>query len=201
IDLSFLETLPEREYREGLSEVLKAAFLSGGDFLAFVEEHQEAIKKRDLEVLEELVARAVEFKKKIVEKDEREGGLRSILNYGHTIGHALEKALGYGVIRHGEAVAIGMMGEAFLAWKLGIGEEEVFNRQKKILQSFGLPVSLACALDKSMCFSALCRDKKKEGGKIRFVFLKDFGLFQWGVEVEEKDIDQVLSFLEKGEYR
>lgn len=201
IDLSFLRTLPEREYREGLSEVLKAAFLSGGDFLEFIEGHREAIKRRDLEVLEELVARAVDFKRRIVEEDEKEKGLRSILNYGHTIGHALEKTLGYGIIRHGEAVAIGMMGEAFLAWKLDIGNEDVFNRQREILRNFGLPVSLACAIDRSMCFSALGRDKKKEGGKIRFVFLESFGVPRWGIEVDEEDIERVLSFLEEGEER
>ncbi|MEN3185587.1 MAG: 3-dehydroquinate synthase [Atribacterota bacterium] len=199
IDLSFLETLPEREYREGLSEILKVAFLSGGDFLEFVEKYREAIKRRDWEVLEELVILAVDFKRRIVEEDERDRGLRSILNYGHTVGHALEKALGYGVIRHGEAVAIGMVGEAFLAWKLGMSNEKIFKQQRAILQSFGLPVSLEYPLDRLTCVSALCRDKKKEEGQIRFVFLKDFGSPQWGVEVNENDLEWVLSFLEKRE--
>jgi len=116
IDLSFLKTLPEREYREGLSEVLKAAFLSGGEFLHLVEKEKEALKSQDPEILEEVVVRAVDFKRKIVEEDEKEEGLRSVLNYGHTIGHALEKALGYGQMRHGEAVAVGMVGEALLSF-------------------------------------------------------------------------------------
>jgi len=200
VDLSFLETLPEREYREGLGEVLKAAFLSGGEFLHFVEEHKEAIRRRDPKILEEVVALAVDFKRKIVEEDERESGIRSILNYGHTIGHALEKAVGYGKIRHGEAVAIGMVGESLLAWKLGIGKKETFEKQKMLLEDFGLPVCLNCSLDQRVCLSALHLDKKREGGKVRLVFLEDFGRPRWGVEVDEEEITQILCFLEKGVY-
>lgn len=198
VDLSFLTTLPEREYREGLSEIVKAAFLAGGQFLALLEKEKKALLKRDEGILEEMVEQAVDFKRKIVEEDEREVGIRSILNYGHTIGHALEKTIGYGKIRHGEAVAMGMVGEALLAWKLGISTEKVFRKQKFLLQELGLPVGLDCSLDWSMCLSAMYRDKKKEEGKFRFVFLEDFGYPRWGIEVEEKEVLHVLSLLEKG---
>ncbi len=198
IDLSFLSTLPEREYREGLSEVLKAAFLEGGDFLALVEREKEVIMARDSLILEETVVRAVDFKRKIVEEDEREHGRRSILNYGHTIGHALEKALGYGVLRHGEAVALGMIGEAFLARTMGIETKRVLETQKAILDSFGLPTSLSLFCDHSTFCSALLKDKKKEAGKVRFVLLKDFGQPCVGIEVEEEKITEVISFLQGG---
>lgn len=200
IDLSFLGTLPEREYREGLSEVLKAAFLAGGAFLQFMKNHKEALKRKELDILEETVTHAVDFKRKIVEADEKESGLRSILNYGHTLGHALEKTLGYGNIRHGEAVAIGMVGESLLSWKVGIGKKEVFEEQKKLLEELGLPICLGCTLDQRVCLTALHRDKKKERGKIRFVFLEDFGRPKWGIEVDDEEIDWVLCLLEKGEY-
>ncbi|MGQ9473713.1 MAG: 3-dehydroquinate synthase [Candidatus Caldatribacteriaceae bacterium] len=198
INLSFLNTLPEREYREGLGEIVKAAFLAGGEFLASLEKEKKALRERDEWILEKMVGEAVDFKRKIVEKDEKEVGIRSILNYGHTIGHALEKTVGYGKIRHGEAVAIGMVGEALLAWKLGISTEKVFRKQKSILQELGLPVNLDCSLDRSVCLSAMCRDKKREEGKFRFVFLEDFGRPIWGVEVEEKEVLHVLSLLERG---
>ena len=192
IDLSFLETLPEREYREGLAEVAKTAFLEGKDFTTFLLEHAEDILGRKGTVLEEVVARSIAFKKAVVEKDEREGGLRSILNYGHTIGHALEKAMGYGVLRHGEAVSVGMRGEAFLACALGIGTEEVYAIQKAVLEKLGLPLRVPQKINLNAFFSALWRDKKREGQKVRCTLLADLGKPVTGVEVEKAAILKVL---------
>lgn len=192
IDLSFLETLPEREYREGLAEVAKAAFLEGEDFTTFLLKHTEDILGRKGTILEEMIARSIAFKKAVVERDEREGGLRSILNYGHTIGHALEKAMGYGVLRHGEAVSVGMRGEALLACALGVGTEEVYTIQKTVLEKLGLPLRTPQKINLNTFFSALWRDKKREGQKVRCTLLADLGKPVTGVEVEKSAILKVL---------
>jgi 3-dehydroquinate synthase len=192
IDLSFLETLPEREYREGLAEVAKAAFLEGEDFTTFLLKHTEDILGRKGTILEEMIARSIAFKKAVVERDEREGGLRSILNYGHTIGHALEKAMGYGVLRHGEAVSVGMRGEALLACALGVGTEEVYTIQKTVLEKLGLPLRAPQKINLNAFFSALWRDKKREGQKVRCTLLADLGKPVTGVEVEKSAILKVL---------
>lgn len=192
VDLSFLDTLPEREYREGLAEVVKAALLEGEEFVAFLYSHRDEVLQREKSVLEELVARAIAYKKWVVEKDEKERGLRSILNYGHTIGHALEKATGYGVLRHGEAVSVGMRGEALLALRLGVSTDEVCGLQEKILQMFGLPLRVSQRIKVEEFLSALWKDKKKEGGRIRFTLLERPGKPLPGIEVEGEMVLEIL---------
>lgn len=192
VDLSFLDTLPEREYREGLAEVVKTAFLEGEKFVTFLRARREEILRREKNTLEELVARAVMYKKRIVEKDEKEQGLRSVLNYGHTIGHALEKATGYGMLRHGEAVSVGMHGEAMLALKIGVSTDEVYKLQESILEAFELPLRVSQRIEVREFLSALRKDKKKEGGKIRFTLLECLGKPVLGVEVEEEKVLEIL---------
>ncbi|MGQ9622609.1 MAG: 3-dehydroquinate synthase [Candidatus Caldatribacteriaceae bacterium] len=192
IDLSFLDTLPEREYREGLAEVAKAAFLEGEASVNFLLEHSSDILQRRRDVLEEIVASAILFKKGIVERDEKEENLRSILNYGHTIGHALERALGYGVLRHGEAVSVGMMGEALLGEELRISRERVSQVQRELLGRFGLPLSIPQEVGLPEFLLALYKDKKKQAGRVRFALLEDLGRPVTGVEVEEGEILKVL---------
>ena len=196
IDLSFLRTLPPREYKEGLAEVAKTFFLAGGEILSLLEK-REQILSREEEILEELIFQSLSLKKKIVEEDEKEKGIRSILNYGHTIGHALEKVEGYGKLRHGEAIALGMMGEAILGEKLSITPSKVVDKQREILANFHLPTQLKFKIEREEFFAALRQDKKKERGKARLVFLKDFGQPIWGVEVEEEKIGEALSYLER----
>lgn len=192
VDLSFLDTLPEREYREGLAEVVKAAFLEGEAFVEFLRHHREAILRRDKSVLEEMVARAIAYKKGIVERDEKERGLRSVLNYGHTIGHALERATGYGVLRHGEAVSVGMHGEALLAFWAGISNGETYRLQQAVLEEFGLPLRVFQGVKVEEFFSALHRDKKKERGRVRFTLLESPGKPVLGVEIGEDMVMRVL---------
>lgn len=196
IDLSFLHTLPPREYEEGLAEVAKTFFLAGGEILSLLEE-KEKIISREEKILEEIVFQSLSFKKKVVEKDEREKGLRSILNYGHTIGHALERVEGYGKLRHGEAVALGMMGEAILGENLGITSSKVVEKQREVLANFHLPTQLQFQINREEFFSALHQDKKKEKGRIKLVFLRDFGQPIWGVEVNDNKIEEALSYLER----
>ncbi|MBC7216675.1 MAG: 3-dehydroquinate synthase [Candidatus Caldatribacterium sp.] len=192
VDLSFLSTLPEREYREGLAEVVKAALLEGEEFVSFLLANRREILQREERVLEETVARAIAYKKGIVERDEKEKGLRSVLNYGHTIGHALEKATGYGVLRHGEAVGVGMLGEAILAVRIGVSTEKMCDLQRRMLEEFGLPLRVPRKVGAEEFLSALRRDKKKGGGKVRFTLLECPGKPILGVEVEEEMVLQIL---------
>jgi 3-dehydroquinate synthase len=192
IELSFLETLPEREYREGLAEVAKAAFLAGGEFLELLSTEGRAILERDYQVLEEVVGKAVAFKKEIVEQDERERGLRSILNYGHTVAHGLEKALGYGVLRHGEAVAVGMMVEAMIGLEMGITRPRVIQIQRTILQGLGLPLTVEIPLNFEGFWAILKYDKKREAQHIKFALLRDFGDPVFGVSVPEEVFKKVF---------
>ncbi len=174
-DTETLETLPPREYRSGLGEMAKYHFL-GGEALADCS-------------LEEKVARCVELKAAVVAGDEREGGRRAILNYGHTLGHALETAGGYD-LRHGEAVAIGLIFAAELAHHLGrIGRERV-EEHRKVVSGYDLPMSLPTGGSTEVLLRLMARDKKAAGG---LTFVLDGPR---GVEVvrgvEEADVRQVL---------
>jgi 5-deoxy-5-amino-3-dehydroquinate synthase len=156
-DTELLESLPPEEYRSGLGEVAKCQFLPGGDGLA------------DLP-LDEKVARCVEIKARVVGADEREGGLRAVLNYGHTLAHALEAATGYHVLRHGEAVGIGLVYAAELARGLGrIGEERV-KEHRAVVEGYGLPTAIPAEVDvdDDRLLDLMARDKKAVDG-ITFV--------------------------------
>jgi len=192
IGLDFLATLPDREFREGLSEVVKAAFLSGGEFFKFFNENVESLLQRDPDILEYIIYQSVQFKGKIVEEDEKEKGVRSILNYGHTLGHALEKTLGYGILRHGEAVAVGMMGAAFIAEKMGMINAEVVGFHRKILQESGLPIFLPYPIQTEVFLNALMKDKKNVSGSLRMVLLQNVGEPVYSVPVELELIVTIL---------
>src|SRR5690606_2629372 len=141
IDTHTLDTLPDREYRAGLAEVVKYGVILDEAFFAWLEDHTDAINRRDRDALEYLIARCCRLKADVVEADERETpGLRAVLNYGHTFCHAIEATTGYGEYLHGEAVSIGMMCAARLAAALGRVDENFIARQRKLLEAFGLPL-------------------------------------------------------------
>src|SRR5262249_15597329 len=135
IDTATLDTLPDREYRSGLAEVVKYGVILDADFFAFLETHAEAVLRREPEVVRRVVAPCFRVKANVVEQDEREEtGLRVILNYGHTFAHAFETAAGYGPWLHGEAVAAGMVCAGRLAERRGLVSQELTDRQLKLLQ-------------------------------------------------------------------
>src|SRR5206468_5039759 len=134
---------PEREFRNGLAEVVKYGVVLDAEFFAWLEKNAEAILGRDLPAIRHVVERCCRLKADVVEKDEREEtGLRMVLNYGHTFAHAFETVGGYGHWLHGEAVAAGMVCAARLAERLGMVNAEVGERQRRLLERFGLPVAL-----------------------------------------------------------
>jgi 3-dehydroquinate synthase len=175
IDLNVLATLPEREYRSGLAEVVKYGVIVDADFFEYLERHVSDLGSREPEVLEQVIARCCQLKASVVERDEREvTGLRAVLNYGHTFCHAIETVTGYGRYLHGEAVAIGMDCAARLAAELGRIDESLARRQRKLLVALGLPVTMErLSVDELM--TAMQRDKKAEQGRLRLVLPSRLG--------------------------
>ena len=176
IDTATLETLPDREFRCGLAEVVKYGVIASPALFTFLEQNAGAILERDQTALEHIILESCRIKAGVVERDEREEGQeRAMLNFGHTIAHAIEAVAGYdGPFRHGEAVAVGMVAESRLAERLGWVSSDIVDRQVKLLERFGLPVS-ARGLDLDMLIAAMRRDKKNRLGKIRFILPRSIG--------------------------
>jgi 3-dehydroquinate synthase len=176
IDTASLATLPIRELRCGLAEVVKYGVILDAAFFAEVEAASDAILASEPAILRRIIAHSCRLKADVVAKDEREEtGLRAVLNFGHTIGHAIEAVAGYGgAFQHGEAVAAGMVTEARIAERLGWIDEELTSRLVALLERLGLPTS-APGLDADALIDAMGRDKKNRGGRIRFVLPKGLG--------------------------
>jgi 3-dehydroquinate synthase len=174
-DVSVLQTLPQRELTSGWAEVIKHALIMDDELLCLLEANAEAAQRLDPDVAEWVIARSVALKAAVVSEDEREEtGRRTILNYGHTIGHGLETAADYAGLLHGEAVAVGMSGAARIAVRLGILSPVVAERQDALLARFGLPLR-APGVDAQKALSAMALDKKAQGGAVRWVLLEDIG--------------------------
>jgi 3-dehydroquinate synthase len=167
-DLGFLETLPAREVRAGLAEVAKCGFIVDAEVLTILEALPAGEAKLPPAVAAELVARAVRVKAEVVAEDETESGRRAILNFGHTVGHALEAASGYGLL-HGEAVGLGMLAALSLGEARGLGTPALTARARALLARLGLPVDLAPRLSADV-LARVTVDKKRRGGAIKFVF-------------------------------
>ena len=172
-DLDVLDTLPERELSAGLAEVIKYGPIADLDFLDWIEATMPALRARDPQALAHAVKRSCEIKAHVVGQDEREAGLRAILNFGHTFGHAIEAGLGYGQWLHGEAVGCGLVMAAELSLRLGQIDAAFAERLKRIVQAAGLPVQgPRLAADNAGRYLELMRlDKKSEAGEIKFVLI------------------------------
>jgi 3-dehydroquinate synthase len=173
-DLDTLKTLPQREISAGLAEVIKYGPIADMDFLAWIEAHLGAILARETGALAHLVRRSCEIKAEVVGQDERETGLRAILNFGHTFGHAIEAGLGFGVWLHGEAVGCGMVMAAQLSARLGLVDAFFVNRLTQLIHKAGLPVKAPVlpGADNAGRYLELMRvDKKAEAGEIKFVLI------------------------------
>ncbi len=173
-DLDTLDTLPDRELRAGLAEVIKYGPIADASFLDWIEANLDALLARDKAALAHAVRRSCEIKAAVVGQDEREQGLRAILNFGHTIGHAIEAGLGYGAWLHGEAVACGMVLAADLSHRLGLVPPDMVTRLRTLIERAGLPVQPP-ALGVDRYLQLMRVDKKAEAGAIRFVLLEAVG--------------------------
>ncbi len=196
IDTKTLAGLSDRELRCGLAEVVKYGVILDAPFFEELESAVEPILTLEPGTIRRLVAHCCRLKADVVSQDEREQtGLRAVLNFGHTIGHAIEAVAGYGgAYRHGEAVAIGMLAEARLAERLGWIDAKTIERLQNLLQRFGLPIS-APGLDPAALRLAMTRDKKNRGGRIRFVLPRRLGQVELTETPGEDDLDAVLSLL------
>ncbi|HWB08346.1 MAG TPA: 3-dehydroquinate synthase [Pirellulales bacterium] len=175
IDTDVLATLPDREYRAGLAEVVKYGVILDADFFRWMESHAAQLSRRDPPTLRRAIARSCELKAWVVGQDERElTGLRAVLNYGHTFCHAFEALTGYSQILHGEGVAMGMLCASRLAERLGRIDESVTRRQQQLLETLGLPVEPP-RIDPEKVIRAMSRDKKVEHGRLRFVLPSRLG--------------------------
>jgi 3-dehydroquinate synthase len=193
VDTETLTTLPPRELRCGLAEVVKYGVILDAGFFEDLEAHVEAILARQPGALRRIVARCCQLKADVVTRDEREEtGLRAVLNFGHTVGHAIEAVAGYGgAFLHGEAVAAGMVAECRLAERLGWIDSLLTDRLIRLLDRFGLPKSIP-GLDPEALLEAMSRDKKNQRGKTRFVLPRALGQVEL---TDAADLDEVRQAL------
>lgn len=175
IDLAVLKTLPGEEMAAGMAEVVKYGIILDKKFFEYLEENIQRLRGLDSGVLETVVARCCQLKARVVEKDEREAGLRSILNFGHTLGHALEALMDYKKYKHGEAVAIGMVGASRIAQRMGMLKEEAVDRIERLIGKAGLPRQIEVKLTVEAIIQALSLDKKVRQEKVRFVLPERIG--------------------------
>lgn len=191
IDVATLKTLPAREIKAGLGEVVKYGVISDADFFSYLEQNIEGILSGNVEVLKQIIKRSCEIKAEVVSADEKESGLRRILNFGHTIAHAVEEETGYKKYCHGEAVAIGMIGAALISQKLNYVDAAKVARLKNLIESFGMYTYCEnCNVEG--IYKALFRDKKTISGKLNWVLMKDFGDVEITDKVPEKIIREAL---------
>jgi 3-dehydroquinate synthase len=193
-DIHTLSTMPRRELLSGWAEAIKHAIIMSPELLELLEAHHEELLNLEPRLTAEAITRSAAIKAKVVSEDEKERGLRTILNYGHTIAHGLEAATGYERLLHGEAVAIGMMGAAIISQRLGLLPETVVERQRALLQIFGLPTTCPGA-DMASILQAMELDKKVQRKAVRWVLLKGVGEAVVGENVPREIVTSVIAEL------
>jgi len=199
IDVTTLKTLSDREYRAGLVESVKHALIADANYFDFIEKNVDAILGKDNAALEKLAAFNCKIKASVVEADPTEKNQRRMLNYGHTIGHAVESVSGYELL-HGEAVAIGIIAAGLIEKELGLANETSLERVRKIFGKLSMPVTLPLNISTETLFETISRDKKAVNKWPPFVLIDKIGNVyrqdnQWAVEVKKEIIEKVLDLL------
>jgi 3-dehydroquinate synthase len=191
-DIDTLATLPDREYRAGLAEVVKGAAIGDEPFFAWLEAHADALAARDEAAVIEAIARKVAYKAGVVARDETEQGERALLNLGHTFGHALETAGRYTTLLHGEGVAIGMLLAARLSERQGMSVAADSARLQRLLVRIGLPVAIPPGMDAEQLLALMRLDKKNTAGTLRLILWRGIGKAEIVAGVNENDVLAVL---------
>ena len=196
-DLDLLGTLPAPQLAAGIAEAVKHGAIADADYFAFLEREHDAVTTKQPDALERLVRRSVEIKAGVVAADERETGRRAILNFGHTVAHAVEATAKFAVL-HGEAVAIGMAYEARLAERLGIAAAGTADRIRRLLERYGLPVELRESATPDELLATMQLDKKTRAGTVRFALPEAVGRMHadgsgWTVAAPERVVREVLA--------
>jgi len=192
IDVETLKTLPKREFLAGIAEVIKYGVIWDEELFNFLENERSKILALDSGSMLHIIKRSCEIKAEVVSKDERESGLRSVLNFGHTIGHAVETATEYRKFLHGEAIAIGMCLEAELSGKLKFISIDKVQRIKSLIESYGLPSKMPEDIDKQHVLSSMELDKKAVAGELRFILPEKIGKVRIHKGISGKMIGELL---------
>ncbi|MNI06899.1 3-dehydroquinate synthase [compost metagenome] len=196
-DISILTTLPIRQVRNGLSEVVKHGLIWDASFAQWCDDNADKLLSLDTEALQYALYQGCRIKAIVVSQDERENDLRAILNLGHTIGHALEAVAGYSELLHGEAISIGMVGAAKLAQQFGYSPE-IHSETKRIFEKLGLPVTIPAHMDTDLIISAMMHDKKFKEGTMAFIIPMEIGKVEIRKDVTVDQVRKVVESL-KGE--
>lgn len=192
IDTDTLSTLPPREYAAGIAEVIKYGLISDAEFYQWLQQHMQALLQQQSDAVSQAVYRSCDNKARVVAADEREGGIRAILNLGHTFGHAIEALQGYGNWLHGEAVAAGMVMAVELSQRLGWVKPDLLESLRALLQQANLPTAPP-ALPREQFLALMAVDKKVLDGRLRLVLLQDTGKAVVTSEVPLEALQQTLS--------
>lgn len=199
IDVETLKTLDDRQYRAGLAESVKHGLIGDLEYFEFLESNIEAILKRDTAILEKIALANCRIKAEVVEEDPTEKNRRRALNYGHTIGHAVETASGFDLL-HGEAVAIGIVGAGLIEYEMSLADNHQLERIKNMLKKLGMPTAIPTEIDKNTLIDLIKRDKKAVNKWPKFVLLERIGAArcvdgQWAQGVSEGVVNTVLQKL------
>jgi 3-dehydroquinate synthase len=203
VDPELLHTLPEAHLRAGLAEAVKHGAIADAEYLEWIEANATALLAGDLAALSRLIVRSIEIKSEIVGRDERECGPRKLLNFGHTIAHAVEALSGYAML-HGEAVSIGMVEEARIGERTGVTAPGTAARLRAVLTRLGLPTSLPIDFDAEQVVGWTRTDKKARGGRVEYALIQEIGVpvaargGRWGLPVADETVAAVLSRLARG---
>ncbi|WP_028775900.1 3-dehydroquinate synthase [Shimazuella kribbensis] len=196
-DVNILTTLPERELTAGFAEVIKHALIWDSNFVSWLEKNNMALRNRDLPILEEAIYRGCKVKISVVSDDETESGIRAILNYGHTIGHALESVSSYKRYTHGEAIAIGMVGAAMLSVEILSAPAQLVEDTELLLRKFSLPTRIQDQWTEDSLLQLMKRDKKAKHGIYTFILSKELGRVEVVHDIPEEKIRKVLHQLKE----
>lgn len=191
-DIATLNTLADRELKAGLAEVIKYGLINNVDFYAWIEQNLSLLLTRDVDALKHAILISCAEKARIVASDEKEEGIRAILNFGHTFGHAIETATGYSEWLHGEAVATGMIMAADLSWRMGLLEKADAEKIKKLITASGLP-AVPPDIDAQTFLKLMSKDKKAEQGQIKFILLEAIGKARIAANVNADLLNRTLS--------
>lgn len=194
VDVKTLKTLPDREYKSGIAEIIKYGMIMDHNFFEYLEDNYKGILRRDPNILIYIIKRSLECKKNVVEADEKENNLRMILNFGHTFGHAIEAKGRYKRFLHGEAVSIGMVMASKLAFKIGLCDFSVVERLVNLLRKFDLPLKNPYRIEDLIEF--IKKDKKSFKNKFRFILPIKIGEVKI---VDNLDLDEVVTLLKEGD--
>ena len=201
VDPAVVQSLPDREFRSGLAEIVKHGIVLDADYLHDVERSAPDLLRRDLDTLARIIGGSCRLKAGIIERDpEEKSELRYALNAGHTVGHALEAVTKFARWTHGEAVALGLVAEAHLAQALGLAAPATTHRQEAVLAAVGLPVR-ASDIDATAVLEAITRDKKARDGRVPFVLAPDIGTFRVVYDIGAEDVRRAVAALGHPETR